>query len=185
MHELDNKIIQESISLLLAAIGEDPNREGVLDTPARVAKFYASFITKGDEPNFSLTTFKNEDHNEMVVVKDITFFSLCEHHLLPFFGKASVAYIPTDKIIGLSKLPRIVNFFANRPQNQERCTTQIGNCISRALGTTDVAVVLEARHMCMEMRGIKSVGASTVTSYLSGRFRQPEVRAEFFSLSSD
>jgi len=102
MHELDNKIIQQSISLLLAAIGEDPSREGVLDTPARVAKFYASFITKGDEPNFSLTTFKNEDHNEMVVVKDITFFSLCEHHLLPFFGKASVAYIPTDKIIGHS-----------------------------------------------------------------------------------
>lgn len=181
---------EDAVTRILQFISEDCQREGLQDTPKRVAKFYESFITKGDLPDFNFTTFKNEGNDQMIVVKDIPFYSICEHHLLPFFGKAAVAYIPKDKIVGLSKIPRVVNFFANRPQNQERITQQVGDFLRKSLGRNDgcpegecsVAVILEARHMCMEMRGIKSIGANTVTSFISGDFRTQAVRDEFFNL---
>jgi len=166
------------IKELLVAIGRG-NDEGTSETPRRVEKFYREWLTRG-EPTFKLTDFDAESFDQMVVQRRIPFFSMCEHHLLPFFGLATVAYIPQGKILGLSKLARIVDWYARRPQNQERLTQQIATCLEKTLNPIGVGVSLTGRHMCMEMRGIKAFGTETTTNYLSGQFKlNPAARAEF------
>lgn len=171
---------QSVITRLLEIIGEDPTREGLVDTPKRVIKFYKEFLKA--EP-FNFTTFDSEAYDEMIIQKNIPFFSLCEHHMAPFFGHATVAYIPDGKIVGLSKLARTVEHYSRRLQNQERITTQIADKLQKELKPVGVAVVLEARHFCMEMRGVKTHDVSTTTSKLLGAFKdKPEARAEFMDL---
>lgn len=168
---------------LLLTIGEDTLREGLQETPKRVAKFYSEFFKKGLSPDFKLTTFEGEGTDQMVCQTNIPFYSFCEHHMLPFFGEAAVAYIPEKRIIGLSKLARLVQFFAQRLQNQERLSMQIGECLHKELKPLGVGVVLRARHLCMEMRGVKASGTQTTTSYLSGVFKdEGSARAEFLEL---
>jgi GTP cyclohydrolase I len=169
---------------LLRRLGEDPSRNGLLATPVRVEKSMA-FLTKGynEEPSKVLHgALFDEDYDEMVIVKDIEMFSLCEHHLLPFFGKVHVAYVPKGKVIGLSKIPRLVEVFARRLQVQERLTRQIADAIQDAISPLGVGVIIEARHLCMMMRGIEKQHSSTVTSAMLGCFRQKETRHEFLSL---
>jgi GTP cyclohydrolase I len=169
---------------ILTRLGEDPNRDGLLATPARVEKSMA-FLTKGyDEDPMKILrgAMFDVDYDEMVIVRDIEMFSLCEHHMLPFFGKVHVAYIPKGKVIGLSKIPRLVEVFARRLQVQERLTRQIADAIEKAIEPQGVGVVVEARHLCMMMRGIEKQNSSTVTSAMVGCFRQKETRAEFLSL---
>jgi GTP cyclohydrolase I len=169
---------------ILSRMGEDPSRQGLLATPARVEKSMA-FLTKGysEDPTEILRgALFDEDYDEMVIVKDIEIFSLCEHHMLPFFGKVHVAYIPKGKVIGLSKIPRLVEVFARRLQVQERLTRQIADAIQNAIQPLGVGVVIEARHLCMMMRGIEKQHSSTVTSAMVGCFRQKESRLEFLSL---
>ncbi len=169
---------------ILSRLGEDPSRDGLLATPARVAKAMAD-LTKGydEDPTKILRgALFDEDYDEMVIVKDIEMFSLCEHHMLPFFGKVHVAYIPKGKVIGLSKIPRLVEVFARRLQIQERLTRQIADAIQNAIAPQGVGVVIEARHLCMMMRGIEKQHSSTVTSAMVGCFRQKETRLEFLSL---
>lgn len=169
----------EAVTKLLEAIGEDPNREGLLETPARVAKFYNQFLHP-DEFNF--TVFDSEGYDEMIIQKDIPFFSLCEHHLAPFFGTATVGYIPNGKIVGLSKLTRTVEWYARRLQNQERITHQIAQRLQDELHPVGVAVSLNARHFCMEMRGVRTHDVHTRTTKLIGAFKdKPEAREEFFN----
>lgn len=161
---------------------DDTGREGLRDTPKRYVKFMHQFLSP--EP-FNFTTFESEGYDEMIIVKDIPFFSLCEHHLAPFFGTGSIAYIPnpdTKRIVGLSKLPRVLDMFSRRLQNQERITAQVAQYIQEQLNPAGVAVMLEARHMCVEMRGIKKSGANTVTTSLIGNFKTDStVRAEFMA----
>mgnify|MGYP000887831592 FL=1 len=172
----------DCIAQLLKILGENPNREGLKDTPKRVMKFYREFLNP--EP-FNFTTFDGELYDEMIIQKDIPFFSLCEHHLAPFFGTATVAYIPDNKIVGLSKLARTVELYARRFQNQERITKQIAERLQEELNPLGVAVTLKARHFCMEMRGIKTHDVHTVTTKLLGAFRdKPEARAEFLSIAN-
>jgi GTP cyclohydrolase I len=169
---------------LLGRWGEDSTREGLLATPGRVEKAMAH-LTKGydEDPNKILRgALFDEDYDEMVIVKDIEMFSLCEHHMLPFFGKVHVAYIPKGKVIGLSKIPRLVEVFSRRLQIQERLTRQIADAIQNAIQPQGVGVVIEARHLCMMMRGIEKQHSSTVTSAMVGCFRQKETRTEFLSL---
>lgn len=170
---------------LLAGLGEDPSREGLLRTPERVAKSL-TYLTKGYRQDIKEVlngAIFNEPYDEMVVVKDINLFSLCEHHLLPFYGRAHVAYIPNGKIIGLSKIPRVVDVYAKRLQVQERLTSQIANCLMEALNPRGVAVVIEALHLCMAMRGVEKTNSFTVTSAMMGTFRECDrSRAEFLSL---
>jgi GTP cyclohydrolase IA len=169
---------------LLRRIGEDPERDGLLATPKRVEKSMA-FLTKGykENPNEILHgALFDVDYDEMVIVKDVEMFSLCEHHMLPFFGKVHVAYIPKGKVIGLSKIARLVEVFARRLQVQERLTRQIADAIQEAIEPQGVGVVIEARHLCMMMRGIEKQNSSTVTSAMVGCFRQKETRTEFLSL---
>ena len=169
---------------LLARMGEDPGRDGLLATPRRVEKSMA-FLTKGyiEDPTSILRgALFDVDYDEMVIVKDVEMFSLCEHHMLPFFGKVHVAYIPSGKVIGLSKIPRLVEVFARRLQVQERLTRQIADAIEEAIQPQGVGVVIEARHLCMMMRGIEKQHSSTVTSAMVGCFRQKETRSEFLSL---
>ncbi len=169
---------------LLGRMGEDAGRQGLQATPGRVEKAMA-FLTKGyDEDPTSILrgALFDEDYDEMVIVKDIEMFSLCEHHMLPFFGKVHVAYIPKGKVIGLSKIPRLVEVFARRLQVQERLTRQIADAIQDAVAPQGVGVVIEARHLCMMMRGIEKQNSSTVTSAMQGCFRQKETRLEFLSL---
>jgi GTP cyclohydrolase IA len=169
---------------ILSRLGEDPNRDGLLNTPTRVERSMA-FLTKGyDEDPMKILrgAMFDVDYDEMVIVKDIEMFSLCEHHMLPFFGKVHIAYIPKAKVIGLSKLPRLVEVFARRLQVQERLTRQIADAIQEAIDPQGVGVVIEARHLCMMMRGIEKQNSSTVTSAMVGCFRQKETRAEFLSL---
>ena len=169
---------------LLRRMGEDPNRDGLIATPARVEKTMA-FLTKGynEDPNQLLRgALFDVDYDEMVIVKDVEMFSLCEHHMLPFFGKVHVAYIPKRKVVGLSKIARLVEVFARRLQVQERMTRQIADAIQDAIAPQGVGVVIEARHLCMMMRGIEKQNSSTVTSAMMGCFRQKETRAEFLSL---
>lgn len=182
---VDQEKIRLAIRMVLEAIGEDPNREGLSDTPARVAKMYADIfgglhvdIGKPLEVVFS------EGHDEMILVRDITFYSMCEHHLLPFFGKAHVAYVPADnKVTGLSKLARVVDGAARRPQMQERLTSQIADTMVERLQPRGVAVVVEAEHLCMSMRGIQKPGHKTITSAVRGLFRTDEkTRHEVLSL---
>jgi GTP cyclohydrolase I len=173
---------QEMYREILSRLGEDPGRDGLVATPARVEKSMA-FLTKGydQDPNKILHgAMFDVDYDEMVIVKDIEMFSLCEHHMLPFFGKVHVAYIPKGKVIGLSKIPRLVEMFARRLQVQERLTRQVADAIQEAIDPQGVGV--EARHLCMMMRGIEKQHSSTVTSAMVGCFRQKETRAEFLSL---
>jgi GTP cyclohydrolase I len=179
--------IAKLYAALLAELGEDVNRDGLLKTPERVAKAM-QFLTKGyhQDPKEILNsaTF-NEDYNQMVIVKSIELYSMCEHHMIPFFGKAHIAYIPNGKIVGLSKLPRIVDAFARRLQVQERLTNQIRDCIEETLKPKGVAVVVEASHMCMQMRGVEKQNSTTTTSAFSGLFlREEKTRLEFLRLIS-
>jgi GTP cyclohydrolase IA len=170
---------------MLLRLGEDPQREGLLRTPERMATAL-EFLTKGyqEDPQEILQgALFTEDYDEMVIVKDVEMFSLCEHHLLPFFGKVHVAYIPNGKVIGLSKIPRLIDVFARRLQVQERLTTQIAECIQQAIQPEGVGVVVEARHLCMMMRGVEKQHSATVTSAMLGAFRNDEnTRQEFLSL---
>jgi GTP cyclohydrolase IA len=172
---------RDAVRDLLGALGLDPSAAALRDTPARVAASYGEFLTP--EP-FAMTTFPNDgDYDELVVVSDIAFSSLCEHHLLPFTGVAHVGYLPGERIVGLSKLPRVVEGRARRPQVQERLTVEIADAIERALAPRGIGVVLEATHMCMSLRGVRQAGARTTTSALRGRVREdPRTRQEFFEL---
>lgn len=178
-----NEIAQHVVSLL-QHIGEDPQREGLVNTPKRVGDAM-QFLTQGyqQDPEAILrSALFEEDYRQMVVVKDITFYSLCEHHMLPFFGKAHVAYIPNGKITGLSKIARVVDVFAHRLQVQERMTTQIKECIQQTLNPLGVMVVIEAEHLCMQMRGVQKQHAITTTSDFTGAFNRSETREEFMNL---
>lgn len=177
--------LEPLIRELLTRLGENPNRDGLLETPRRVSETFA-FLTQGYEQRIE-EIVKNaifrERYDEMVIVKDIDFYSLCEHHLLPFFGHAHVAYLPAGRLIGLSKIPRIVDMFSRRLQLQERMTVQIADCVRQILRPKGVAVVVDAQHMCLSMRGAEKQHARTVTSAMLGAFRNnPRTRAEFLSL---
>jgi len=176
---------QELYRELLTRLGEDPARDGLLRTPERMEKAMA-FLTKGytqDVTEVLHEALFDVDYDEMVIVKDIEFYSMCEHHLLPFFGKAHIAYVPNGKVIGLSKIPRLVDVFARRLQVQERLTRQIGDSITEAIQPQGVAVILEASHLCMMMRGVEKQHSSTVTSSMLGVFKtQLQTRNEFLSL---
>ena len=179
--------LKDMVLRQLALIGEDPEREGLADTPKRVAKSL-KFLTQGYrtcvEDVVGQGVFSDDGHRNMVMVRDIELYSLCEHHMLPFFGKAHVAYIPNGKIVGLSKIPRIVDVFARRLQVQERLTDQIANAIEEVLQPTGVGVVIEANHLCMMMRGVEKQNSSTITSALRGSFRDDaKTREEFLSLA--
>lgn len=184
--EMDIEKIEQAVLMILEAIGEDPNREGLIETPKRVARMYAEvFAGLNEDPSKHLQVqFSVEEQEEMVVVKDIAVYSMCEHHLIPFHGKAHVAYVPRKgKVTGLSKLARVVQGFARRPQLQERLTSQIADAIVGELDPLGVLVVIEAEHMCMTMRGVKKAGAQTVTSAVRGIFKSNRAtRAEAFSL---
>jgi len=183
LHE--RKVMAEHYRNIISLIGEDPEREGLIKTPERAAKAL-QFLTKGyhEDPAEVLASamFKEEDYKQMVIVKDIDFFSLCEHHILPFFGKVHVAYIPNKYITGLSKIPRIVDIFARRLQIQERLTLQIKECIQNTLDPLGVMVVVEAQHMCMQMRGVEKQNSLTTTSDFTGFFQQAKTREEFMNL---
>ena len=177
--------IKSLIENILHAIGEDPKREGLLKTPERVEKSL-KFLTSGydvDIDQLVNDALYNENYDEMVIVKNIDFYSLCEHHMLPFFGKCHVAYLPNGKIIGLSKVPRLVDAYGRRLQVQERLTTQIAHCIEDIVKPTGVGVVIEATHLCMSMRGVEKQNSYTTTSSMLGSFKKdPRTRAEFLSL---
>jgi GTP cyclohydrolase I len=182
---LENVSTQDLYREILIRIGEDPNRNGLIKTPERMEKSL-KFLTRGYAMNVTDVLHEalfDVDYDEMVIVKDVEFFSLCEHHLLPFFGKAHVAYVPNGKVIGLSKIPRLVDVFARRLQVQERLTRQIGEAITDAINPQGVAVILEAQHLCMMMRGVEKQHSSTVTSAMLGVFKtQLQTRNEFLSL---
>jgi len=183
---MDKERIEKAVREILYAIGEDPDREGLLDTPKRIAKMYEEiFSGLCEEPEKHLEIyFQNEKYEELVLVKDIPFYSYCEHHFVPFFGKAHVAYLPKNgKLTGLSKLARVVETVAKRPQLQERITATVADTIMKKLEPYGVIVVIEAEHMCMTMRGIKKPGSKTVTSAVRGLFRtDPKSRAEVMSM---
>ncbi len=182
---LEGVSTQDLYREMIRRVGEDPARDGLLRTPERMEKSMA-FLTRGY--TMDVTTVLHDalfdvDYDEMVIVKDIEFFSMCEHHLLPFFGKAHIAYVPNDKVIGLSKIPRLVDVFARRLQVQERLTKQVGEAITEAINPQGVAVILEAQHLCMMMRGVEKQHSSTVTSAMLGVFKtQLQTRNEFLSL---
>ncbi|MEU7045228.1 GTP cyclohydrolase I FolE [Streptomyces sp. NPDC057654] len=183
--EFDEKRAENAVRELLIAVGEDPDREGLRETPARVARSYKEILAGlRQEPEDVLTTTFDLGHDEMVLVKDIEIVSLCEHHLLPFHGVAHVGYIPavSGKITGLSKLARLVDVYARRPQVQERLTTQIADSLTRILEARGAIVVIEAEHMCMSVRGIRKPGAKTTTSAVRGQLRDATTRAEAMSL---
>lgn len=184
---MDLQKIEQGVRLILEGIGEDVNREGLQETPARVAKMYAECCAGlYQDPAVHFETLFNEEHEEMVIVKDIPFYSMCEHHLAPFFGKAHICYIPAaddGRVCGLSKLARLVEVFARRPQVQERLTRQVADTLVEQLNPQGVMVVIEAEHLCMSMRGIKKPGSSTVTSAVRGAFdRSAATRSEALSL---
>lgn len=175
-----------NVSQMLDLIGEDKDREGLVKTPMRVAKSL-HFLTQGyqqDPAEILRSAMFREDYRQMVIVKDIDFYSMCEHHMLPFFGKVHVAYIPNKYIVGLSKIPRIVEVFARRLQVQERLTTQIKDCINDTLHPLGVMVVIEASHLCMQMRGVQKMNATTTTSDFTGAFTDIKTREEFLNLIS-
>ena len=183
---IDEAGIKKAVTSIIKAIGEDPRREGVVDTPKRVAEMYAEiFSGLREDPKQELTGGFEEGHREMVVIRDIPFYSMCEHHLLPFYGVVHVGYIPnvSGRVVGASKLARVVEIVARRPQIQERMTSQIAEAISEALQPDGVAVVIQAEHLCMTMRGIKKPGSNIITSATRGLFRsKAATRAEFLSL---
>jgi GTP cyclohydrolase I len=182
----DEEKIRNAVTDIIRAIGEDPSREGIRDTPARVAEMYAElFMGLGKDPRDDLEVGFELGHREMVILKDIPFYSMCEHHLLPFYGVAHIGYIPNEegRIVGISKLARVVETIARRPQVQERMTTEIADAILEGIKADGVAVVIHAEHLCMIMRGIKKPGSNVITSAIRGAFeRRPASRAEFFSL---
>ncbi|MBN1282257.1 MAG: GTP cyclohydrolase I FolE [Proteobacteria bacterium] len=177
--------MEKIIRSLLERLGEDPEREGLRRTPARVKESF-EFLTEGyrqDPKKLIENSVFSDKHEEMVLVRDIPIYSLCEHHLLPFFGKAHVGYIPNEKIVGISKIARMVDLFARRLQVQERMTNQIANTLMETLKPKGVAVVIDAEHLCMQMRGVQKRGTSVITSAMLGAFRRrPETRAEFMNL---
>jgi len=180
-------VLAENYKTIIHGLGEDITREGLEKTPERAAKAM-QFLTHGyalDPLEILKSALFTEDHNQMIVVKNIEVYSMCEHHILPFFGKAHIAYIPNGKIVGLSKIPRIVDAYARRMQVQERLTDQIKNCIQEALEPLGVAVVIEAQHMCMQMRGIEKQNSFTTTSSFTGAFEKNKTRKEFISLISN
>ncbi len=179
--------IASNYKSMIDNLGEDSSREGLEKTPERAAKAM-QFLTHGydlDPLEILKSALFTEDHKQMIIVKDIEVYSMCEHHLLPFFGKAHIAYIPNGKIVGLSKIPRIVDAYSRRMQVQERLTDQIKNCIQEALEPLGVAVVIEAQHMCMQMRGIEKQNSFTTTSSFTGAFEKNKTRKEFISLISN
>jgi len=175
---------EEAIKTILEIIGEDVDRKGLIDTPKRVYKAF-QYMTKGYQENpkeiLNQALFESTN-NEMVVVRDIEFYSLCEHHLLPIIGKASIAYIPNKKVVGLSKIPRMVEVYARRLQLQEQLAEQIADAMISSINPLGVGVVIEARHMCMEMRGVEKVHSTTISSALRGQFLEQRTREEFFSI---
>ena len=176
--------IKRNFSKIIDLLGEDTAREGLVKTPARAAKAM-KFLTEGyekDPKQILQSAMFNEDYNEMVIVKDIELYSLCEHHMLPFFGKAHIAYIPNGKIVGLSKIPRVVDVFSRRLQVQERLTEQVLDCINETLEPVGVGVVIEASHMCMMMRGVQKQNSTTTTSGFRGPFKERDTRNEFLKL---
>ncbi|MEE0865787.1 MAG: GTP cyclohydrolase I FolE [Clostridia bacterium] len=176
---MDKKKVEEAVYNLLEALGENPDRDGLIDTPKRVANMYEELL---EAPDLKYTTFEETNYKDIVLLKDIEFNSMCEHHLLPFYGKIHIAYIPNGKIIGISKLARIVEKYAKRLQVQERMTEQIVKDIQENLETENVAVYIEAKHMCMIVRGVKKVNAKTVTAKFTGIFNESEKKNEFYSL---
>lgn len=178
MTNVDLKKIEQAVTMILEAVGEDPSREGLLDTPKRVSKMYAEvFSGLQDDPKKYFETVFDEGHDEVVLVKDIPFYSMCEHHLVPFWGHAHVAYIPKDgKVAGLSKLARAVEATAKRPQLQERITSTVADAMVEMLDPQGVYVVVEAEHLCMTMRGVKKPGAKTVTTVARGVFETDAVK---------
>jgi len=183
--EVDRDRIRRAVREILEAIGDDPDREGLRDTPRRIADMYAELFSgvRRDPGELLEVGFDDEEHHEMVVLKDIPFYSFCEHHLLPFHGVAHVGYIPNGRIVGISKIARVVEVLARRPQVQERLTSQIVDLIMDRIGAKGAAAVIEAEHLCMTMRGIKKPGSVMVTSATRGLFREDaRTRAEFFSL---
>ncbi|HBN09201.1 MAG TPA: GTP cyclohydrolase I FolE [Cyanobacteria bacterium UBA8530] len=183
---VDQEKIRQAVRMILEAIGEDPDREGLLQTPDRVARMYGEiFGGLHQDPRGQIEVFFNEPHDEMVLVKDIPFYSMCEHHLVPFFGHVHVAYIPTNgRITGLSKLARVVEAVSRRPQLQERMTTTIADTLIDALSPQGVGVIVDAEHLCMSMRGVQKPGSRTVTSAMRGVFRtSAKTREEFLSLA--
>jgi GTP cyclohydrolase I len=184
---VDHDKIKQGVRLILAGIGDDPDRAGLVDTPRRVAEMYAEIFSGigGGDPADLLATIPGDHHREMVLIKDIDFYSICEHHLLPFHGTAHVAYIPSEHghIAGLSKLARVVRLVAARPQLQERITSEIADAIERALEPLGALVLIEAEHLCMSMRGVRTPGAKTVTSAVRGLMQSnAATRAEVLSL---
>ena len=185
---IDRTKIETAAISIIEAVGEDPQREGLKDTPRRIAEMYAELFSGLDmDPKMELTVGFEVGHREMVILRDIPFYSMCEHHLLPFYGVAHVGYIPNDegRVVGISKLARVVEIFAKRPQLQERMTTQIADVILETLKPDGVAVVIQAEHLCMTMRGIKKPGSNVITSATRGLFRsRAATRSEFLSLVS-
>ncbi len=181
---VDEARIEKAVREILSAVGEDLNRDGLKDTPARVARMYSELLAgMRDDPNIHLSRVFNENYDEIVLLRDIPFYSMCEHHMMPFIGSAHVAYLPSGKILGVSKLARIVECFARRLQTQERLTYQIADCLMNSIKPMGVAVVLEAAHSCMTIRGIKKPGSVMVTSAVRGLFRKdPRSRNEIMSL---
>lgn len=182
---VDHEKIEEAVRMIIDAIGEDPDREGLVETPARVARMYEEvFQGLSQDPKEYFATIFGEDHEELVLVKDIPFYSMCEHHLVPFYGLAHIGYIPKEgRVTGLSKLARAVETVSKRPQLQERITSTIADSMMETLAPHGVIVVIEAEHMCMTMRGVKKPGAKTVTSGVRGVFEKDSAsRAEVFSL---
>lgn len=180
--------VEQAVYQLLEALGENPEREGLLNTPKRVAKMYAEmFSGLNEDPKDQFTAVFSEVHDEVVLVKDIPFYSMCEHHLVPFYGKAHVAYLPSgDKVTGLSKLARAVEVAARRPQLQERLTDQVATALEESLNPRGVFVMVEAEHMCMTMRGIKKPGSKTITTVAKGLYKEDrEERKEILSLMRD
>ena len=183
---IDEEKIKKAVNLILEAIGEDSHREGLLDTPKRVAQMYVElFSGMGCDPKQELTVSFGERHHEMVITKDIPFYSMCEHHLLPFFGMVHIGYIPDQngEVVGVSKLARVIEIVSHRLQIQERMVSQIADAIVGAIHPRGVGVVVEASHLCMTMRGVKKPGSILITSAMRGTFRsRPETRSEFLSL---
>jgi GTP cyclohydrolase I len=183
---IDQAKIEQAVASIIEAIGDDPRRQGLAGTPRRIAEMYAELFSGIDmDPREELTVGFEEGHREMVVIKDIPFYSMCEHHLLPFYGVAHVGYIPNTngRVVGASKIARVVEIIAHRPQLQERMTTQIAEAILEAIQPEGVAVIIQAEHLCMTMRGIKKPGSNIVTSANRGNFRsRAATRAEFLSL---
>ena len=182
--QVDGERVRAAVVELLEAVGDDPQREGLLETPRRIAEMYAEiFGGLGEDPSEYLNVGFEVAHDEMVILRNISFYSMCEHHLLPFHGEAHVGYLPEGRVVGISKLARVVEAFARRPQVQERLTSQVAETVMNSLAADGVAVVVEAEHLCMTMRGVRKPGSRMVTSAMRGQFKRSSVtRSEFLAL---